>query len=125
MLSHQDTFNIKGEDFQIIAIYEEEKFDDYDVKTYELSSRHNPLSQNKIMSKDEIQEYERVENPDDMEYLVHHANKLAEEVNHLKDSRDTGNLSEFVTNLRMLESRMSRIRSCKSSVEEFADTAGK
>jgi hypothetical protein len=122
MLSHQDTFNIKGEHFQIIAIYEDDKFDDYDVKTYELSSRHNPLTQNKILSKDEIQEYERVKNPDDMEYLVHHAHKLAEEADNMKESKNTGDLSEFVTSLRMLESRMSRIRDCKSIVKESVNT---
>lgn len=116
MFDHQDTFVIDGEHFRVIAVYEE--LEDYESEVYELSSRHNPSRENKLLIEDELEKFEQVTDTDDVVYLEHHANKLAEVAERLHQNKKAGNISQLGDDLRAIENRIKEVRRNKRAVEE-------
>lgn len=107
---------IDGEHFRVIAVYEE--LEDYESEVYELSSRHNPSRENKLLIEDELEKFEQVTDTDDVVYLEHHANKLAEVAERLHQNKNAGNISQLGDDLRAIENQIKEVRRNKRSVEE-------
>lgn len=117
MTSHNDVYEIDGEHYRITSVHPNGELDEYDGTAYGLHNLHTPHGQI-ILSKDELEQHERVEELDPLEYLQHHV----EEMNHHADAalaaQQESDTEGVQYHVKKLKARQEKVRDLRREVRD-------